>query len=77
MGINMKSTYDRQSVFSNSFTALAVGVLVTGLMFGSVEIAHEGRAASGARAASEAHGDRVVKLDPIVVTAKRLQKTQG
>lgn len=75
----MKSTYETKAVKTNSLTAFAIGVLVTGLTFGGVELAMDADAARVAanHAASGKAGAEIVKLEPIVITAKRLQKFQG
>lgn len=68
----MKTRFNQRFHSSNSFTAFAVGVLVTGLMFGGYE-ATQGDINAANMAAASAKSE-IVKLDTIVVTAKRINK---
>lgn len=72
----MKSTYNTQARSTNSFTGFAVGVIVTGLMFGGFEVSQNGLVAEAIHTAAAVQASRpeVVKLDTVVITAKRLYK---
>lgn len=72
----MKSTYNTQARSTNSFTGFAVGVVVTGLLFGGIEASQNDIIAESihAAAAVQATQPEVVKFDTIVVTAKRIYK---
>ncbi len=72
----MKSTYKVTSKSSNSFAGFAVGVLVTGLLFGGYEASQSDLLAEAihSAAAVQASPQEPVKFDTVVVTAKRLHK---
>ncbi len=72
----MKNTFNTPSRSSNSFAGFAVGVLVTGLLFGGYEVSQSELVAEAIHTAASVQSSQPepVKLDTVVVTAKRLQK---
>jgi hypothetical protein len=72
----MKNTYNTQARSTNSVTGFAVGVVLTGLLFGGYEASQNELIADAIHTAAvvqSAQSD-VVKLDTVVITAKRIHK---
>ena len=72
----MKSTYTTKARSTNSVTGFAVGVVVTGLLFGGYEASQNDVIADAIHTAAVVQSAQpdIVKLDTVVITAKRIHK---
>ncbi|MBL8514548.1 MAG: hypothetical protein JNJ55_11205 [Betaproteobacteria bacterium] len=72
----MKNTYNTNARSTNSFAGFTVGVIVTGLLFGGFEASQNEVISDAIHTAAVVQFSQpeVVKLDTVVITAKRIHK---
>ncbi|MBL8519379.1 MAG: hypothetical protein JNK75_01795 [Betaproteobacteria bacterium] len=68
----MKTTYNTTSKSTNSFAATAFGIAATILLFGGYEATHNDTITEAVMASAFTQQE-IVKMDTVVVTAKRIR----